>query len=429
MRNLMTLWVLIALLTGCQDFFPWRKDPPSRATSRAYTDAISTPADPPGRHVRRAERQARIQAQWANTEDALVFQDSFDDRYARRAERQARIQAQWANTEDAPVFQDSFDDRYARRAERRAYADTYLYSGESLSAVDPEKNDNNELARLKTIVLQHQGMERSYLLYVPSNYRSGQPTPLVFVFHGGGGNALGIAKTTNMHQLAEQHGFIVVYPNGTGLNGHRRLTWNAGSSPPQGYAENHNVDDIGFVSKILQQLKGAYSIDSKRVYATGLSKGAMFAYRLGCEMSEQFAAIAPVAGSLTYQQCHPSQPVAVLHIHGDRDQNVPLQGGRAAASARNANHRSPLDGLNQWGRQNRCAATLTKTTVTNDTDRFSYNGCNRSGEVTYYIVRGGGHGWPGSIAKPRQLQRQVYISHQLHASDEIWKFFTAHPRS
>lgn len=280
--------------------------------------------------------------------------------------------------------------------------------------------------------LNYGGRERSYLLYVPpalqGKPQNGQRIPLVMVFHGGGGNAVAIARTTNMHQLAEQYGFIVVYPNGTSAQGGRRLSWNAGSSPPQGYAENQNIDDVGFVKTILGQLRASYAIDPTRIYATGFSKGGMFTYRLGCEMSEQFAAIAPVSGALTYSQCRPTRPIPLLHIHGDNDESVPLKGGRGAYSARMASYPSILQNLDRWRQQNHCDPKPLQTAATADTQGFSYQDCTSGGDVTYYIVRNGGHAWPGATLKPQQQARGIHTSNQFRASEIIWRFFAAHPK-
>ncbi|HRC73767.1 MAG TPA: PHB depolymerase family esterase [Candidatus Competibacter sp.] len=314
------------------------------------------------------------------------------------------------------------------RAFARADEEDWAFGQQGRGFGSPLGGDTALPPGFKTVTLSHAGRERSYLLYVPASLPKGQPAPLVMVFHGGGGHAAGIVRATNLHQIAERHGFIAAYPNGTGAQQGRRLSWNAGSSPPRGYAENQNVDDVGFVKAILQQLKRSYSIDPRRIYATGLSKGGMFAYRLGCELSDQIAAIAPVAGSLTYAQCRPSRAVAILHIHGGNDQNVPLEGGRGAYSAQMADYPSALRGLDQWRQRNNCTATPTQTTVTADTKRFSYQGCKNGGDVTYYVVRGGGHGWPGSTPNARQQGRGIYLSNQLKASEEIWKFFAAHPK-
>lgn len=482
MRNILALIFLAVLLTGCQ-YSTDRRNPPPANTS--WNDQNSAPrfpyrqalarADDPGdfspgrmagndpdmedpgpppnrRQLRRAYRQALARADdspgfgqgplasdSADGEDPAYWRQQ--NRLARRAYRQAQAHAE-ATSEigQYPVVSDAVDmndptpwdnrDNLPRRTYSQALAradSRYGFSQDS--APSDARWGNDRLSSLKTVTLQSGGRARSYLIYVPSGYRAGQPIPLVLVFHGGGGNAMGIARTTNMHQLAEQYTFIVVYPNGTATQRSYRQSWNAGSSPPQGYAEEQNVDDVGFVKTILQQVKQSYAIDPNRVYATGLSKGAMLTYRLACELSDQFAAIAPVAGTLTYNSCRPTRSIAILHIHGSNDQNVPLEGGgRTPFSARNANYPSPLQGLNRWRQQNHCAASPTQTAVTADTARFAYSGCNNNAEVIYYIVRNGGHGWPGSIPKPKQRERGIYISNQLNASAEIWNFFAKHPK-
>ncbi len=280
---------------------------------------------------------------------------------------------------------------------------------------------------LQTMTLMHQGRERSYLLYVPSSYQPGQGAPLMLVFHGGGGRAAGIANTTGMNQLAEQHAFIVAYPNGTGARSERKLTWNDGSNPPPGYAELQNIDDVGFIRQLLQHIKARYSINSRRVYAVGLSKGGMFAYRLACELSDQFAAIAAVAGVMTYSGCAPRQPVAILHIHGTADENVPLQGGQGRYSARSASYPPVMTGLERWQRFNQCAPTRRQNTIGADATGYSYLNCADGSEVTYYLVQGGGHAWPGAAPKRWQEQRGVRVS-TLPASELIWKFFAAHTK-
>ncbi|MBL8250968.1 MAG: hypothetical protein JNK31_04810 [Candidatus Competibacter sp.] len=284
----------------------------------------------------------------------------------------------------------------------------------------------------KTETLLYGGRERSYLVYAPSSLQAKlpnrQPVPLVLVFHGGGGNAAGIARTTQFHRVADQQGFIAVYPNGTGAQSGRRLSWNAGSSPPQGFAEKQNVDDVGFVKAILREIQRAYPIDARRIYATGFSKGGMLTYRLGCEMSDQLAAIAPVSGALTYSQCQPAHPVALLHIHGGNDQRVPLEGGRGPYSARMAHYPSVLQNLERWRQRNRCNAKPAQARMNADTERYTYQDCKTGGEVSYYLVRDGGHAWPGSEPKARQQARGIRVSQQLKASEEIWKFFAAHAK-
>ncbi|MBK8962178.1 MAG: PHB depolymerase family esterase [Candidatus Competibacter sp.] len=406
----------------------WNSPPP--ALPDAFEDV--PPTDLPRRADRRAFARAddvRAFPQRGQTPDHFVTDPSGDDSMDELPGGGRRAFGQRGPAAGLPG-DNSMDELPGggRRAFARADEEDWAF-GQQSRGFGRSFGGNADLPPgFKTVNLSHGGRERSYLLYVPASLKTSRPTPLVMVFHGGGGHAAGIVRTTNLHQIAERHGFIVVYPNGTGAQQGRRLSWNAGSSPPRGYAENQNVDDVGFVSAILQQLKRSYNIDPRRIYATGLSKGGMFAYRLGCDLSDQLAAIAPVAGSLTYAQCRPSQTVAILHIHGGNDQNVPLEGGRGAYSAQMASYPSALRGLDQWRQRNNCAATPLQSSVTADTHRFSYQGCKNGADVTYYVVRGGGHGWPGSTPNAKQQGRGIYLSHQLSASEEIWKFFAAHPK-
>src|SRR5262249_8322287 len=131
--------------------------------------------------------------------------------------------------------------------------------------------------------IQFGGLQRTYHLHVPPSYTGQKATPLVFVFHGGGGNGEDAGSLTGFSQCSDQKGFLVVYPDGVDQH------WNdgRGTTPP----EQQGVDDVGFVSALLEQLAQTLYVDPKRVYATGMSNGAIFTQRLGCELSEKIAAI------------------------------------------------------------------------------------------------------------------------------------------
>jgi polyhydroxybutyrate depolymerase len=170
------------------------------------------------------------------------------------------------------------------------------------------------------------GRERSYILYVPASVNWNQPVPVVFVFHGGTGNAGNAMLMTGFNQVADQHGFLLVYPNGTSrLSEEKLLTWNGGACC--GYAQEKNVDDVGFVRTIVTALQAQVNLDSRRIYATGFSNGAILSQRLACEAADLFAAIAPVSGTLNFSPCQPSRPVSVIEFHGSADQNILYTGG------------------------------------------------------------------------------------------------------
>ena len=138
--------------------------------------------------------------------------------------------------------------------------------------------------------LIHDGRNRSYLVHLPPHVDPEVPLPVVISYHGGGGNAQNQKDYSGLDATADVRGFIAVYPNGTGRFSDRLLTWNAGICC--GYARNEQVDDVGFTLAVIEDLKSIFSVDVTRVYATGLSNGAMMAYRLAEEAPESIAAIA-----------------------------------------------------------------------------------------------------------------------------------------
>ncbi|MDG6229485.1 MAG: PHB depolymerase family esterase, partial [Candidatus Thermoplasmatota archaeon] len=140
------------------------------------------------------------------------------------------------------------------------------------------------------------GLERSYSIHIPEGYDGSKPLPLVLVFHGGGGNANNILQTTGFNQKADEEGFLVVYPQGSGRLQNSLLTWNTGFCC--GYAVENTIDDVAFIRQLIDHLQRHYPIDTKMIYATGISNGGMMTYLVGAELSDIFAAIAPVAASI-----------------------------------------------------------------------------------------------------------------------------------
>ncbi|MGH8245909.1 MAG: alpha/beta hydrolase family esterase, partial [Gammaproteobacteria bacterium] len=124
-------------------------------------------------------------------------------------------------------------------------------------------------------------MDRSYILHVPPSFDPDQPVAVVLIFHGGGGNADNAVRMTGFNGQSDESGFLAVYPNGSGRLGDLVLTWNGGDCC--GYAQEHNVDEVGFLRALLTDLNSSVRVDASRVYATGMSNGAIFAYRLACE--------------------------------------------------------------------------------------------------------------------------------------------------
>lgn len=274
--------------------------------------------------------------------------------------------------------------------------------------------------------LRHDGRERTYVLRVPSGVtRTGDRVPLVIVLHGGGGNALNAETMTGFTDKAKAEGFIVVYPEGTSGRG-PLFTWNAGHCC--GYAMEQHVDDVGFIGALIDNLAARYPIDRARVYVTGMSNGAMMSHRVGIELSGKVAAIAPVVGAVFGDEPRPRSRVSAIMINGMLDKAVPYSGGLTDGRTRQAWDGTPTKpALHQarfWAEANRCSLTP------HIEDRGAYlegkHDCPAGTGVTIYTVKDNGHAWPGGKPGTRRADTP---STSLNATDVIWAFFRAHPKS
>lgn len=283
-------------------------------------------------------------------------------------------------------------------------------------------------------LLTHEKLARSYLLHVPPQAAGGRALPLVVSFHGGGSNAEVMRSYTRMNPAADRDGYIVVYPNGSsGYNGNW-LTWNAGNCC--GPAQALNVDDVGFTLQVLDDVAARVTVDKSRIYATGLSNGAMMAYRFAAEAANRVAAVAGVAGSMSLSKFAPSRPVAMLHIHSTNDHIARFDGGfglPAAIADTRMFHTSVEDMLRKWLDHDGCplkpaavetvagrAGTLDET---HSAIRRVHRPCREGTEVVLIQLSGAGHVWPGGV--------RDYVPHLLgtgtaviDANAEIWKFFS-----
>lgn len=274
-----------------------------------------------------------------------------------------------------------------------------------------------------TRLLLYDGAERSYILYVPSGYDSSRPAPVIFAFHGGGGNAEIMIRTSGFNHIADEEGFLVVYPNGSGRREGKLLTWNGGTCC--GFAQENNVDDVGFVRAILADLQFVATIDPKRMYATGMSNGGIMSYRLACEAADLFAAIAPVAGTLNFAPCAPTENVSVIHFHGTDDGHLPYDGGVGAESLVGVDFASVRDSLDFWVSFNGCDSQPQSDSL-GEIQHEAWGGCAGSSSIELYTITGGKHAWPGSPG-PGWVGGDE-PSQAVSASQLIWDFFETHPK-
>lgn len=285
--------------------------------------------------------------------------------------------------------------------------------------------------------LKQTDRERSYIVHVPPQAQVDHPLPVVLNFHGGGGNGQGEKDGSRMDETADREGFLAVYPDGTGRQRGRLLTWNAGTCC--GYASDHNVDDVGFVRDLLDDLARRTPVDASRVYATGLSNGSMMAYRLANDASERIAAIAPVAGGMVLDQITAPLPVPVMDFHSLDDPRALYHGGPGPPfpmTNRKIMHPDMDKVIVAWVRHNGCVETPKvatrlhqpadgKTGIPSQTaTKYVYGGCRDGAEVVHWKLTGAGHVWPGG-APPKygKFLGTGPTTHIIDANTEMWSFF------
>lgn len=255
---------------------------------------------------------------------------------------------------------------------------------------------------------------RDYILHVPPGYNASVPTPLALNLHGYTSNAQQQQFYSGFDSDADTAGYIVVYPNGIAN------AWNSGWNNPY-YS---GVDDVGFLSALIDTISESYNIDDCRVFSTGMSNGGFMSYRLACELENKIAAVASVTGSMTDSMmfyCQNTRAVAVMELHGTADNTVPYNGS--------AGFTSVDENFNFWASRNTCiGAAITQDLP--DTDpldgatvtKIHYTSCDASTELITFKINGGAHTWPGA-----SLNIGV-TTQDISANSEILQFFNNHPK-
>lgn len=232
-------------------------------------------------------------------------------------------------------------------------------------------------------IIVHDGLNREYMLYVPTSYNAATPTPVMMNFHGFGGSASEYMNDADMRSLADSEIFILVYPQGSCMEGFSH--WN----PSLPSADNKsNVDDFGFIEAMINEISSEFNIDTKRIYACGYSNGGMFAYGLANFKSDLFAAVASVSGTMLDFNSPTSHPMPVIHLHGTSDGVIPYNGNNDYNSAQSI--------LDYWIDFNN---TITNPTVNSESDggmtieHYIYDQGDSSVSVEHYKFIGGDHVW------------------------------------
>ena len=255
----------------------------------------------------------------------------------------------------------------------------------------------------------HDGLDREYHIYIPVSYDGATSVPLLFVFHGYGGNARDLMRWGDMRSVADTAGFILIVPQG--YKDHRGSPhWNVGS-----WTIGSTVDDIGFIEKIINRTSDEFNLDLKRVYSYGHSNGGYFSFELACQLGNKIAAIGSIGGTMStesYDSCEPSHNTSVITVHGTSDPIVYYTGGRPY------NSKSQVETLRYWVDFNNTNISPEIIEVP-DSDKndgsqvelYKYDGGTNGTSVHHFKVINGGHSWPGR-----------YGNMDIIATSEIWKF-------
>lgn len=267
------------------------------------------------------------------------------------------------------------------------------------------------------------GETREYLLYVPTGYDPAAPTPLVISIHGGAGWPAQQRNLSRWNRLADEYGFLVVYPSGTPqVFGIVRI-W-------QTFRADADLErDVRFISELIDTLRAGYAIDSTRIYANGMSNGGGLAFVLSCTMADRIAAVGVVAPAqaMPPDWCTPSRPVPVIAFHGGGDPIVPYDGGELGDPFNPVKQVFPAirDFVGDWASRNECAPDPIESPVVPTVTRLEYPECADGAAVVLYTVSDGGHTWPGGKPLPKWWVGPT--SSAIDATREMWAFFREHP--
>lgn len=247
----------------------------------------------------------------------------------------------------------------------------------------------------------HGNLQREYLLYIPENYTGSESFPVVFSLHGAGGTKESQYELSQFDVLADREEFILVTPEATSLSGNLTF-WNQNSA-------SNRADDVGFIAALVDELSGRYNVDLDRIYLAGSSNGGFMALEITCKLSNKIAAVAAVKGYMTPDQissCDPTQPTAIIQMHGTEDPLVNYEGVEPT--------------IQYWKTFNRTDASAIVSTLP-DTDpnngnttvsNLYANGINGV-EVVHLQIVNGVHDWFGEPG----------TDYDINASEEAWAFF------
>lgn len=292
--------------------------------------------------------------------------------------------------------------------------------------------------KMQAVTLSVGGIQRHALLHLPAGYDAKKPHPVVIVLHGMGGTPEALALETGMVPKSDAEGFIAVFPAATRPDmskppkfGSNNPAWNDGSG--RFHAGEQKVDDVAFIAALLDHLESGHAVDTRRVYVTGFSNGASMTFRVGLELSERLAAIAPVSGALWITEPKVEQPVSLLYLTGTSDPINPMDGGAPKMASGSGFKEAPdkakppvRDSVTAWARMLGCQMEPQTSSAPGVTTE-RYVGGRGGSEVLFMMIADQGHVWPGAKSPlPEFIVGKA--TQNLNATDAVWDFFKGHPK-
>ncbi len=270
-------------------------------------------------------------------------------------------------------------------------------------------------------------LTRTFLYHIPKNRQ--KPSPLIIALHGGGGSGKDMIKLTKgeFNTLSEKYGFIVAYPDAVEKH------WNDGRELEQYYSNRENIDDVKFISKLIDYFVSNFSADGQKVLVTGMSNGGLMAFRLACQLSEKIKAIAPVAASMSvniHSLCSPQNQISVLIIHGTEDPLIPFEGGTITFNGENLGEVIGAENTATYFSNLNFCNTVSEKTYLEDKDpqdgtrawKTEYTNCANGTKIALIGIDGGGHTWPdGDPYLPESIIGKV--CKDFNACETITSFF------
>ena len=277
------------------------------------------------------------------------------------------------------------------------------------------------------------GLTRRYVVHVPAGYDGARAIPLVIMLHGAGGSADEVLRWTGWAEQADRAGFLAVAPDGTnaqpgaGASADDELrAWNDGSG--RGYPADHDVDDVAFVGRLIDDVRAQFAVDERRVYTAGFSNGASMAYRLGVELADRIAAVAPVAGHLWIPPAELRSPVSLFYTVGGDDGLNPPSGGDVDSPWVGSEWKpAPRDSVGRWAAMLGCPPDARAVGDASGVRIVGYGPCRGDAEILWYTIEGLGHSWPeGGV--PRPPASPDAAGEWVSATEAIWDFFQRHSK-